>query len=172
MMAKPLASGFKLVEGNLGNSDEILQVMVNAFEEDAIWEAIFKNCKKEDVHSWAMNVFPQRWKLPDVTLYMITEESTGYDCFQYFLKEWKANCSNRKIAGWTALYFPWANYPLKEEELAIVNSPNMPPGIEGMNMEALPTFFERLNLASKYGYDPNTDYRKKSSLQSPRKPVL
>ena len=79
MMAKPLASGFKLVEGNLGNSDEILQVMVNAFEEDAIWEAIFKNCKKEDVHSWAMNVFPQRWKLPDVTLYMITEESTGYD---------------------------------------------------------------------------------------------
>jgi GNAT superfamily N-acetyltransferase len=87
------------------------------------------------------------------------------------LNEWKANSGNRRIAGWTALYFPWVDRPLKEEELAIVNSHDMPPGIEGMNMEALQTFFERLSLADKHGYDPKTDYRKKSSLQSPRKPV-
>jgi hypothetical protein len=78
-MAKPLASGFKLIEGNDGNLDEIVQVMVDAFKEDGIWKAAFKNCKKEDIHSWAMNVFPRRWKLPDITLYTITEESTGYD---------------------------------------------------------------------------------------------
>jgi hypothetical protein len=62
---------------------------------------------------------------------------------------------------------------LNEEELAIVNSHDMPPGIEGMNMEALPTFFDVTSLANNYGlgYDPKTDYCKKSFLQSPRKPV-
>ena len=78
-MAKPLASGFKLIEGNFGNSDEIWQLCEDAFGEDAIWKAVFKNCKKEDIHPWAMNIFPHRWKLPDITFYAITEESTGYD---------------------------------------------------------------------------------------------
>jgi hypothetical protein len=77
-MAKPLASGFKLNEGNFGNSDEIWQLLEDAYKEDAIWQVTFKNCKKEDIHSWAMNVFPHRWTLPDITFYTITEESTGY----------------------------------------------------------------------------------------------
>ena len=87
------------------------------------------------------------------------------------LKERKAHCGNRRIAGWTALQFPWVDRPLKEEELAIVNSHDMPPGIEGMNMEALPTFIDCLNFAGRHGYDPQTDYRKKQSLQSPHKLV-
>ena len=81
---------------------------------------------------------------------------------------------NRRIAGWTALQFPWVDRPSKEEEPAPadVNSHNdAPPGIEGMNMEALQTFIDRLTIAAKHGYRPETDYRKKSSLQSPRKPV-
>jgi hypothetical protein len=90
MAAKPLASGFKLIEGNLENSGEIVQVMVNAFTEDAIWQAIFKDCKKEDIHSWAMKIFPRRWKLPDVTLYTIIEESTGYDIDFSTLREWES----------------------------------------------------------------------------------
>ena len=47
----------------------------------------------------------------------------------------------------------------------------MPPGIEGMNMEVLPTFIEALNIASEHGYEPQTDYRKNPSLQSPHKLV-
>ena len=78
-MARPLASGFKLSEGNFGDSDEIWQLCEDAFGEDAIWQAAFKNCKKEDIHPWVMNVFPHRWSLPDITFYTITEESTGYD---------------------------------------------------------------------------------------------
>ena len=73
--------------------------------------------------------------------------------------------------GWTALQFPWVDRPLKEEELAIVNSHDLPPGIEGMNMEVLPTFIECMNFADKHGYEPQTDYRKKPSLQCPPKPV-
>ena len=76
-MAKPLASGFKLSEGNFGESDEIWQLFEDAYKEDAIWQVAFKNCRKEDIHSWAMNVFPHRWTLPDITIYTITEESTG-----------------------------------------------------------------------------------------------
>jgi hypothetical protein len=48
---------------------------------------------------------------------------------------------------------------LKEEELAIVNSHEMPPIIEGMNVEALPTLIECLTFAGLHGYEPQTDYR-------------
>ena len=68
--------------------------------------------------------------------------------------------------GWTALQFPWVDRPLKEEELAIANSHDMPE-IEGMNMEVIPTFIECQSFASEHGYEPQTDYRKKTSLQSP-----
>ena len=78
-MAKPLASGFKLCEGNFANSDEIWQLLEDALEKDAIWHTVFKNCKKEDIHSWVMNVLAHRWMLSDITFYTITEESTGYD---------------------------------------------------------------------------------------------
>jgi hypothetical protein len=53
---------------------------------------------------------------------------------------------------------------LKEEELAIANSHDMPPEIEGMNTEVLSVFIECLNFAGEHGYEPQTDYRKKSSL--------
>ena len=69
---------------------------------------------------------------------------------------------NRRIVGWTALQFPWVDRPLKEEELAIVNSHDMPPRIEGLNMEALLTFIECLSFAGEHGYEPQTDYRKKA----------
>ena len=65
----------------------------------------------------------------------------------------------RRIAGWTALEFPWNDRPLNEEELVIANSHDMPPAIDGMDMEALPTFIEALTFAGAYGYDPQTDYR-------------
>ena len=77
-MAKPLASGFKLNEGNFGHSDEIWRLCEDAYEKDAVWHAAFKNCTKDDIHSWVMNVLAHRWGLPDITFYTITEESTGY----------------------------------------------------------------------------------------------
>jgi GNAT superfamily N-acetyltransferase len=73
--------------------------------------------------------------------------------------------------GWAALQFPWSDRPLTEEEQAIANSNDMPPGIEGMNIEVIPTLIESWGLASKHGYEPQTDFRKNASLQSPRKLV-
>ena len=64
--------------------------------------------------------------------------------------------------GWSALQFPWVDRPLKDEELAIANSHDMPPGIEGMNMEVFQTIIERQAFASQHGYEPQTDYRKDS----------
>jgi hypothetical protein len=66
--------------------------------------------------------------------------------------------------GWTALQFPWVDCPLKEEELEIVNSHDM-PGIEGMNMEMIQIFTECQTFGDQYGYEPQTDYREKSRLQ-------
>lgn len=80
-MAQPLAPGFKLSEGTLSDSDEMWQLCEDAFEEDDIWQAVFKGCKKEVIHPWVMSIFPHRWNLPDITFYKITEESTGYDRF-------------------------------------------------------------------------------------------
>ena len=34
-------------------------------------------------------------------------------------------------------------------------------------MEVIPTFIECQSFASEHGYEPQTDYRKKTSLQSP-----
>ena len=78
-MVKPLASGFKLGEGNFGNSDEIWQLCEDAYLEDAVWKVAFKDCKKEDIHPWLMKAFTRRWTLPDITFHTIIEESTGYD---------------------------------------------------------------------------------------------
>lgn len=78
-MAKPLAPGFKLSEGTLADSDEIWQLFEDASEADGMWPAIFGGCKKEDIHPWFMRIFIHRWNFPDITVYKITEESTGYD---------------------------------------------------------------------------------------------
>ena len=77
-MAKPLPPGFKLSEGKKADSDEIWQLCEDAYEEDAIWQVVFKACKKEDILPWVMSVFAHRWDLPDITFYKIVEESTGY----------------------------------------------------------------------------------------------
>jgi hypothetical protein len=61
--------------------------------------------------------------------------------------------------GWTALEFPWNIRPLKEDQLAIVNSHDPPPPLEGLNMEGLVTLIECLNFAGQYGYEPKSDYR-------------
>jgi len=150
-MAKPLAPGFTLSEGSLAdsNSDEIWRLLEDAYENDEVWQVAFKECKKEDIHPWVMNTFTPRWNLPDITFYKITEESTG------------------RIAGWTALQFPWVDRPLKEEELAIVNSHDVPPGIEGMNLEVLQTFVESLHFANEHGYNPQTDYHRKGTMVHP-----
>jgi hypothetical protein len=77
-MAKSLPPGFKLSEGDISDSDEIWQLCEDAFGDDEIWQVVFKGCKKEDIHLWVMSVLSPRWNLPDITLYKIVEESTGY----------------------------------------------------------------------------------------------
>lgn len=77
-MARPLQPGFKLSEGDFSGSDEIWRLCEEAFAEDEICQAVFGGCKKEDIHHWVVNIFTQRWKLPDITFYKIVDESTGY----------------------------------------------------------------------------------------------
>ena len=63
--------------------------------------------------------------------------------------------------GWTALQFPWIDCPLKEEEMAVVNSRDVLK-IEGMNMGVLSALSGGRASAIEHGYNPQTDYRKKT----------
>jgi hypothetical protein len=65
-----------------------------------------------------------------------------------------------KIVGWTALQFPWKIRPITEEMKAMANSHDLPPALDGMNMDALEAVFEMLGYCSHFGYNPDTDYRK------------
>jgi hypothetical protein len=64
------------------------------------------------------------------------------------------------MAGWTALQFPWVDRPISDEGKAMANSHDLPPPLEGMNVEALKELFTSLTFSSEYGYNVDTDYRK------------
>ncbi|RFU29234.1 hypothetical protein B7463_g7081, partial [Scytalidium lignicola] len=114
-MVGSLDPRFKFMEADLSDMDEIWTVAEEAFETDAIWELPFKNCKKEDIPPWIMSNFAPRWSLPDITIYKIIEIASG------------------RIVGWGGLQFPCVDRPLKEEELAIAVSHDLPPLLEGMD---------------------------------------
>jgi hypothetical protein len=65
----------------------------------------------------------------------------------------------RKIVAWSALQFPWKYRPLNEEQKAIATSHEMPPLLEGMDVEPMGEFFSTFTCTAPYGYDAENDYR-------------
>ncbi|KAH8821878.1 hypothetical protein F5884DRAFT_746165 [Xylogone sp. PMI_703] len=148
-MAKTLDPKFTLTEADPSDIDEIFRLTEEAFADDEIWNATFKHCTKDDIHQWTMSVLAPRWIFPDITIYNITEVASG------------------RIVAWTGLQFPWADRPLNDEQLAAVNSHDLPPAIKGINMEALETFLECLTFASDHGYNPVQEYHRKGTMVHP-----
>ena len=68
---------------------------------------------------------------------------------------------------WTALQFPWKIRPITDEMKAMVNSHELPPGPDGMNMGALAEVAGMLGVCNQFGYDSDNDYRKTRFLFSP-----
>ena len=66
---------------------------------------------------------------------------------------------DRRIAGWTALQYPWNERPISEDLKAVVNSHDIPPLPKGANPEAVMELFRCLGFASDHGYSMETDYR-------------
>jgi hypothetical protein len=77
-MAKALPCGFVLKEADTSDADELWRVLEKAYATDAVWWVTFKDCNEEDIHPWVMSVFSPRWLFPDITIYKIVEESSGY----------------------------------------------------------------------------------------------
>ena len=78
-MATQLDPKFKLSEAMLRqDSDEAFSMLEDAFKKDEIWTVALSDCDPKEAHDWIMAYLAPRWCLPDITMYKITELSTGY----------------------------------------------------------------------------------------------
>jgi len=105
----------------------------------------------------------ERWIMPDIKTFKVTDVSTGYVLSCIFISQAVActNLTMRKIAAWTALEYPWKYVPAMDNDLkGHALSEDMPPPLEGMNMEALLEFFISLTDSKNHGWNPEEDYRK------------
>jgi len=70
---------FKLLDAGAEDVDELATLLLLAFEDDEVLKIILRDVTPEDAHAWAVAVFGQRYLLPDIQLYKVIQESTGYD---------------------------------------------------------------------------------------------
>jgi hypothetical protein len=86
--------------------------------------------------------------------------------FSADLENGRLTSQTRKLAGWTALQFPWKwcnegdERYMNADNRALALSHDMPPLVKGMDKVAMEEFFHALTATSEFGYDPETDYRK------------
>jgi len=145
-----IASGFEISEASKDDMAEVWQVCIAAYASDEVWYQVFKNCKEEDIHPWIMAYLNERWIMPDIKTFKVTDVSTG------------------KIAAWTALEYPWKYVPAMDNDLkGHALSEDMPPPLEGMNMEALLEFFISLTDSKNHGWNPEEDYHRKGTMVHP-----
>jgi hypothetical protein len=78
-MAYELDQNFQLSEAPHSDIEETFRVMQKAFEKDEVWQVAFPHCDPEELHAWIMAYLAPRWRFPDITIYKITEVSTGYE---------------------------------------------------------------------------------------------
>ncbi|KAF8862527.1 hypothetical protein BDZ45DRAFT_723068 [Acephala macrosclerotiorum] len=93
---------------------------------------------------WLVRGFGQRNSLPDRKVYKITD------------------CATEKIVVFTCLTIP---YTLTAEQMSVVKDKQPLP--QGHNSSLAVEFFEILEVAKKYGYDPKKDYHRKGTMVHP-----
>jgi macrodomain Ter protein organizer (MatP/YcbG family) len=57
--------------------DGVMRLIEKAFGNDEIWKYTTEHCDPEEVHEWIMTNLTQRWLMPDITTYKVTEVATG-----------------------------------------------------------------------------------------------
>ncbi|KAH7350869.1 hypothetical protein BKA65DRAFT_499168 [Rhexocercosporidium sp. MPI-PUGE-AT-0058] len=142
--------GYEISEASKEEMSEVFQVLIAAYSCDEVWYQIFKKCNQEDIHPWVMANLNPRWTMPDMKTFKVTDLSTG------------------KIVAWTALEYPWKYIPeMYAEHRSHALSEDMPPALEGMNMDALVEFFISLTDSKNHGWDPEEDYHRKGTMVHP-----
>lgn len=147
-----LEPGFRLEEATDGDKLEIWQTFLAAFGSDELWIPIVQNVvHPKKITEWVCTEFSQRWYMPDVTIYKITENAT------------------RRIAGWGGIITPWRyrKSTITQELKDKINSSELPPLMDGMNKEALIEFFRTFRASVSHGYDPENDYHRLGSMIHP-----
>ncbi|KAK0108346.1 hypothetical protein ONS95_003161 [Cadophora gregata] len=165
-----IALGFEIAEASKEDMDEVFQVLLAAYAGDEVWHQVFKNCKQEDIHPWIMANLNGRWTMPDIKTFKVTDISTKYVIIPHTNSPAPSNINlkNRKIAAWTALEYPWKYVPEMDDDLkGHALSEELPPALEGMNMEALLAFFISLTDSKNHGWNPEEDYHRKGTMVHP-----
>lgn len=89
--------GFELVEANASDTDEIINLMVLAYEDDEMWKYTFQKVPYYGRFRFFYEYNSARNMMEDVTCFKISEKATG------------------KMVAYTALQYPWTIRPLSPE---------------------------------------------------------
>ncbi|KAL2071584.1 hypothetical protein VTL71DRAFT_12819 [Oculimacula yallundae] len=142
--------GFTISEASHEEMAEVFQVLIEAYAKDEVWVQVFKNVAQEEIHPWLMASMCPRWTMPDIKTFKVTDLSTG------------------KIVAWTSLEYPWKYIPeMDAEHKSQALSEDLPPALEGMNLDALVEFFISLSDSKNHGYNPEEDYHRKGTMVHP-----
>ncbi|KAL3425503.1 acetyltransferase [Phlyctema vagabunda] len=147
--APTLLPDFELLTASIDDIDELFHVFEAAYVNDEVWRPLVRDVKPEDVHPWLMGSLASRYKFPDIESYKIVEKASG------------------KIAAWTALQYPWEDRPLDPEQKAFATSHDLPPLVEGVNVEALKATMETLTCTHEHGYNADIDFHRKGTMVHP-----
>lgn len=156
--------GFELEEANASDTDEIINLMVRAYEDDEMWKYTFQNVPYYGQFRFFYEYNSARKKMEDVTCFKISEKATGYLhllCVSFLLERADSRM-NSKMVAYTALQYPWSIRPLIPELKTALSSldpfAGLPVAPKGFRMDG---FVEMFNMftATHYEHDPEKDFR-------------
>jgi hypothetical protein len=77
MVPPQLCPGFSLREAAPAEIETLFTILELACANDPLLTWAWGKCPPKLVHTWIMEKLSTRWLAPDVTSYVITEDSTG-----------------------------------------------------------------------------------------------
>jgi hypothetical protein len=77
MQPGTLAAGFSLREGTHEEVDEMMELVRFAVAKDPLWRRRGGKCSAETEREWSAATMSGRWRMPDISTYIIVEDTTG-----------------------------------------------------------------------------------------------
>ncbi|PQE31834.1 GCN5-related N-acetyltransferase protein [Rutstroemia sp. NJR-2017a WRK4] len=145
-----MSQKYTLVEGTKDDIPALIHVAQEAFRRDTIWRVVIGNVSPEEEHAWLTAFYGKRYSMDDMTLYIVKNE-------------------DGKIVGYTALEWPWDIKHVPNEFKDMCNSPDpehIPPP-KGVRLDAWKEMFHLSVMTREYGYDPEKDFHRRSTMILP-----
>lgn len=72
-----LAPGFEFAQATSDDVGELFTIWNEALVDLPVWHILFKDCDPKEVQPWLVRTFGPRWTMDDITMWKITEISSG-----------------------------------------------------------------------------------------------